>query len=925
MKIFRTLMSATLIASAMSMAASTPRYVKTLEFPADATPEQKVEMAAHLVPSDKQLGWQKLEMTAFLHFGVNTFTDREWGDGTENPAIFNPVDLDADQWVKTLKDAGFGLVILTAKHHDGFCLWPTATTNHSVASSPWKDGKGDVMADLRAACDKYGMKLGVYLSPWDRNAPCYGDSPAYNDMFIEQLTELLTNYGKIDEVWFDGANGEGPNGKKQVYDWTRFKDHIAKLQPNAVVAIMGDDVRWVGTERGMGRTTEWTATAITPGIYEGSDEANKELGLFAKAPDLGSRDIVAKAKKLYWWPSEVDVSIRPGWFYHDTEQPKSLRQLAEIYLNSVGRNSVLLLNIPPDRRGLIADADVARLGELHNWIVENFSDNLVGELKGLQVPVRKGATVNTVVLGEDISKGQHVENFTVEGLIDGKWTPLAEGTTIGYKRILNFPDVQPTDLRLVINSVRTEPYINKFEAYSISLPAEVNVELPGYRTVSPVDWSVVDATGSVAEAYRIFDDSDASAWKSPASKGNKHVTIDMKHTVPLAGFRYRLASDKDLAGTVYRYNLELSNDGVNWTEAPTPREFRNIMHNPLPHSVYFPTPINARYFRFTATDEIDGRDFVTVGELQMLTAEGEPEPKDNERLVWNNPDAKLNLKAGQNHPKVKGWKFYTAHEFNSPEGAPAGVPGGWKLRTDSHVSRDARVEESNFINRPGYLRMESHKLPKKVDNRHGRKVTHSTYCMNTISDPNDSAFWTNFTENMRVEVRARRSNNKGINDALWFMGNGRQVWPDQGEIDLMENPQKDFNNKAHFTLHSKNHHANNMGGAGSTTANIELADMANWNIYWLEWLPEEIRMGVNGQTVFVHHKGDDGNTDWPWSNPAQFFMLMSSCLSTNPGAWAGAVESQTWDENNAPHFDIDWIRVFVNDDFNSPAPAPKYY
>ncbi len=333
--------------------ASDEYFVKELIFPEGTDSITKVEMAARLVPNEQQRAWQQRELTAFLHFGMNTFTDREWGDGKESPELFNPDSLDTDQWVSALKDAGFKMVILTAKHHDGFCLWPTATTDHSVASSPWRGGKGDVVADLRKSCDKYGMKLGIYLSPWDRNASCYGDSPRYNDMFVAQLTELLTNYGKIDEVWFDGACGEGPNGKKQEYDWLRFRETMRRLQPEAVLAITGDDVRWVGNEGGRGRETEWSVTPLVPSIYSYSDSINKSLGIDAMSPGIGSRELVAKADRLYWWPSEVDVSIRPGWFYHSHEKPHSLSRLADIYLQSVGRNSVLLLNIPPDRSGRI--------------------------------------------------------------------------------------------------------------------------------------------------------------------------------------------------------------------------------------------------------------------------------------------------------------------------------------------------------------------------------------------------------------------------------------------------------------------------------------------------------------------------------------------------------------------------------------------
>lgn len=366
----KTFFSALMLLSCYTQSNAQEYYEKHLEFPPQATVEEKIDMASRLVPTPQQLEWQQMELTAFLHFGINTFTEREWGDGKEDPALFNPTGLDCEQWVRALKEGGFKMAVITAKHHDGFCLWPTKTTRHSVVSSPWKNGKGDVVRELRNACKKYGLKFGIYLSPWDRNAECYGQGDAYNRFFIEQLTELLTNYGEVHEVWFDGANGEGANGKKQIYDWEAIERTIRRLQPKAVTAVMGDDVRWVGNEKGIGRKTEWSATVLTPGIYSRAIGQNKELGVFGKSKDLGSRDIVARAKELFWFPSEVDVSIRPGWFYHSKEDShvKSLAHLADIYFKSVGYNSVLLLNIPPNKSGLIHENDCRRLKEFFTYL-----------------------------------------------------------------------------------------------------------------------------------------------------------------------------------------------------------------------------------------------------------------------------------------------------------------------------------------------------------------------------------------------------------------------------------------------------------------------------------------------------------------------------------------------------------------------------
>lgn len=512
-------------------------YHKQVQFEAGTSLEEKVKMAAHVVPTEQQLNWQKLEMTAFVHFTVNTFTDMEWGHGDESPEIFNPSELDARQWAKTLKDGGMKMVILTAKHHDGFCLWPTQTTQHSVASAPWKNGKGDVVKELKEACDEFGLRFGVYLSPWDRNAACYGDSPKYNDMFNQQLTELLTWYGKVDEVWFDGACGEGPNGKKQEYDWASYYATIKKHQPDAVTAIMGEDVRWVGTETGYGRETEWSVTAYAPGGRPEMVAINEKLGLKATSKDLGSEAMIAKADHLFWYPAEVDVSIRPGWFYHkhEDDRVKSLTKMVDIYYNSVGMNAVLLLNIPPDTRGLIHENDVARLKEFKAYLDETFSENLILNAKSQDGKAKNAVDqdydtywevadlpasatyhlsqpqkMNVVMLQEYIAKGQRVEAFKVEAMVDGTWKEIAKGTTIGYKRLLRVPNVTTDQIRVTIEDARDGALINAIGLFAspeiLSAPVitrnrEGIVSIQA-ETTHPVITYTVDGTEPTATSTR---------------------------------------------------------------------------------------------------------------------------------------------------------------------------------------------------------------------------------------------------------------------------------------------------------------------------------------------------------------------------------------------------------------------------------------
>lgn len=605
-------------------------FVKTVEFPKEATPEQKIGISARVVPTEGQYHWQQLELTAFIHFGINTFTGREWGDGKENPALFNPTALDCEQWVKALKAGGFKMVIITAKHHDGFCLWPTKTTRHSVVSSPWKGGKGDVVGELRKACDKYDMKFGVYLSPWDRNAECYGDSPAYNRMFVVQLKELLSNYGKVDEVWFDGANGEGPNGKVQVYDWELFNAVIDSLQPGAVKAITGNDIRWVGNERGLGRETEWSVTPYWSSSYKEAAEENKRLGLKSTAKDLGSRDKVKAANRLFWYPSEVDVSIRPGWFYHQYQDTKvrSLANLVNIYFQSVGYNSVLLLNVPPDRRGLINEADVARLREFGDYISGVFADNKLVNKKvartlrmgeAVEYAVRPGERVNVCLLGEDIRKGQRVEEFMVEGLVDGSWQVLGKGTTIGYKRLLRFATCQPEKIRLTLKQSRAEMNIREMGVYFA--PDLTEQSAPKQNTAAlKKNWKVLAADSELKEhpATAAIDGDPQTYWKS-GKEGDQHcLDVDLGKEYQVSGFTYVPVADNEYAGTVFLYRFSVSKDGKNWIPCELNGEFSNIKNNPIPQTVRFKQTYPARYFRFESLREMDNRGFITVGEISIL-------------------------------------------------------------------------------------------------------------------------------------------------------------------------------------------------------------------------------------------------------------------------------------------------------------------
>ncbi|HEY6853047.1 MAG TPA: alpha-L-fucosidase, partial [Gemmatimonadales bacterium] len=412
-------------------------------------PGRRARPLARALPSARQLGWHASEVGIFVHFGVNTFSDREWGDGTEDPASFNPTALDCRQWARAAKSAGATRMVLTAKHHDGFCLWPSPLTPHSVHSSGWRGGQGDVVREFADACRAEGLGAGLYLSPWDRHEPSYG-TPAYNDHYVGQLEELLSGYGPIVEVWFDGANGEGPNGKRQVYDWPRFFATVRRLQPGAVMfSDAGPDVRWIGNERGVAGDPNWCAVdpAVVP--YAGAD-----------GPGIIEELQHGDPQGTVWRPGEADVSIRPGWFWHPAEDAKVRTgdDLLDLYFASVGRNSGLLLNVPPTRAGMFADQDVASLAAFGQRrgalfagdLAANASVRNAGNVVELEWP--RPIRFAVAELAEAIALGQVVESFTLAAWVSGAWVTCAGGTTIGHKRLARFEPVETQRVRLTTRS-----------------------------------------------------------------------------------------------------------------------------------------------------------------------------------------------------------------------------------------------------------------------------------------------------------------------------------------------------------------------------------------------------------------------------------------------------------------------------------------
>lgn len=452
------------------------------------------------VPTEAQMRWHEMELNAFIHFTTNTFTDLEWGYGDEDPAIFRPTAFDADQWIRAFKEAGFKGAILTCKHHDGFCLWPSEYTDHDVASSPWKNGQGDVVKEVAEACKRHGLRFGVYLSPWDRNHPEYG-RPPYVDYYRNQLKEVFSKYGPIFEMWFDGANGGtgyygGAKEKRSIqgstyYEWPTTLSMVREMEPDVIFfSDAGPGVRWVGNERGVAGETNWNT--ISPDT------------LFAGKAGIQELLNTGHPEGTHWIPAEVDVSIRPGWFYHASEDSlvKSPAKLFDIYLTSVGRGSTLLLNIPPDKRGLVNDLDLEALRGWRTMINNTFRvdfarratltaseyrgdhkayapDNTIDGDKNTYWSTNDGTTtahleidlgevreVKYVVIQEYIRLGQRVKRFSIESFQNGSWQPVGSATTIGYKRIVKLDTPSDTrKLRINILESKACPVISNIEVY----------------------------------------------------------------------------------------------------------------------------------------------------------------------------------------------------------------------------------------------------------------------------------------------------------------------------------------------------------------------------------------------------------------------------------------------------------------------------
>lgn len=654
------------------------------------------------IPNERQIAWQELQFYGFVHFNMNTFSDREWGFGDEKPEQFNPTALDARQWARIAKEAGMKGLIITAKHHDGFVLWPSKYTEHSVKNSPWRDGKGDLIREFVDACREYGLKVGIYYSPWDRNHPDYG-KPEYITYMRNQLTELLTNYGEIFEVWFDGANGGtgwygGANEERKVdkfsyYDWPTTHELVRKLQPNAMMfSDAGPDVRWVGNEHGFAYETTWS-NLMRDSVYAGMPDFDK----WATGQENGT----------HWVPAESDVSIRPGWYYHAYEdhKVKTLPELMEIYYNSIGRNSSLLINFPVDTRGLIHEKDEEAILKMAAKVKEDFALNLAkdasfsasadrgqgytadllndgdfntywttpdGQLQAsVEVDFGKTVSFNRLLIQEFVNLGQRVKAFSLEKEVNGSWEKIAEGTTIGYKRILRFVDTEAQKIRINFLDGKGIPVISEIGVYSapaLLFPPKITRTPEGKVTIQAAESELevffttdglapkagqnpysdafdllqpatvqaiaVDSkTGKTSEPALVDFDLAKGSWKVISSdtlairsideRANSYwtsttndLTIDLGQEVDLKGFTYLPMQARYPSGYIADFALEVSGDGKNWKRVAQ-GEFSNVKNSPIEQIIKIDAT-KARFVRLKALRTVDGN-AATFGEFGVIS------------------------------------------------------------------------------------------------------------------------------------------------------------------------------------------------------------------------------------------------------------------------------------------------------------------
>jgi len=662
------------------------------------------------VPLENQMRWQEMEYYAFIHFGLNTYTDQSWGFGNEDINLFNPTKLDAREWVRVCKESGMKGVILTAKHHSGFCLWPTKYSDYSVKNAPWKKGQGDLVREVADACKEYGLKFGVYLSPWDRNRSDYG-RPEYITYFRNQLTELLTQYGDVFEVWFDGASGGtgyygGANENRKIdaktyYDWANTYALVRKLQPKIVIWNDGGDrgdLRWVGTESGYVGETNWSTLNATgevtwPMLHFGLEGGNA------------------------WVPAEVNTSIRPEWFYHPSEdgKVKTVPQLLDSYYASVGRNATFLLNFPIMPNGQIHPTDIKHAVEMGKVVKETFAVNLAenaraaasntrGKSKSfsaqnvldgqkdtywatndnvqrstLTLELPKPTLFNRFLVQEHIQLGQRVRSFTVEALVNNRWKEISRGRTIGYKRILRFPAVTATKVRLRITDTYAAPLISSIGLYNAPLildaplitrnrqgevqiasadvgphfyytldgstptgksarftgpvptgDGKVEVKAiafdPSTGKFSPVmqekfdicrkDWKILDVTGN--EPYNLLDGNPATSWKQPGNKSLPiDLVIDLGSEKTLSGFKYFPDQGMWGPGVIAEYEFYVSTDNVEWKLADK-GEFSNIKNNRVWQIKPF-AATKGRYIKLRALRNTDGNNEIGYAEVDVIT------------------------------------------------------------------------------------------------------------------------------------------------------------------------------------------------------------------------------------------------------------------------------------------------------------------